>query len=140
MANIRNISKVGAKWKGNTSRAGDNYASGVNDPKKDWGKETAASEKNYEAGVQAGISRKAFGKGVVKAGTESWKKGAIEKGVTRFPEGVQKSGDNYEQGFAPYHAVIEALSLPPRGPKGSDANFERVKAVGKALHQKKIGS
>jgi len=34
--------------------------------------------------------------------------------------------------------VIEGVALPPRGPRGSDVNFERVKAIGKALHEWKL--
>jgi len=138
MAEIRELASVGNKWKKNAAGASESYAEGVKDPKKDWGDNTAAAEKNYETGVQAAISRKAFGKGVKKTGTEGWQKGAVEKGTTRFPQGVAASGDNYVNGFSPYHGVIKNLTLPARGPKGSEANYDRVKKVGMALHAKKI--
>jgi len=138
MADIRDMGSIAGKWKGNTAKAAGNYADGVKDPKKDWGKNTADSEKNYEAGVTAAISRKAFGKGVKNAGTEKWQEGAVNKGAPRFAQGVEASGNAYQDGFTPYQETIKKLVLPPRGPKGSDANFDRVKAVGKALHAKKI--
>jgi hypothetical protein len=138
MADIRDISKVASKWTGNTAKSADNYSAGVQDPKKDWGKNTAAAEGNYEAGVQGAIQRKSFGKGVKSAGTEGWQAGAVNKGVGRFADGVNKSGSNYADGFAPYHKVIKELTLPARGPKGSDQNYARVATVGKALHAKKI--
>lgn len=138
MAEIRDISQIGSKWKKNAAGAGEAYKDGVANPKKDWAGNTAAAEKNYEAGVEAGISRKAFGKGVKNAGNDTWQKGAIEKGGKRFGDGVTASGDKYAENFAPYHAVIKNTVLPARGPKGSDANFERVKKMGQALHAKKL--
>jgi len=137
MAEIRDMGKISTKWKTVTGGAAQQYQDGVQNPKKDWEKETAAGERNYEAGVTAAIGRKAFGKGVKSAGTEGWQSGAITKGVTRFPQGVAASGDAYEVGFTPYHSVIKSLVLPPRGPKGSEGNYDRVKKVGQALHAKK---
>jgi len=138
MADIRDIGSIGNKWKKNAGGAAESYSAGVKDPKKDWADNTAAAEKNYESGVTAAIGRKAFGKGVKKTGTDGWQAGAIDKGTVRFPQGVAASGDNYAEGFSPYHAVIKSLALPARGPKGSDSNYDRVKKVGQALHAKKI--
>ena len=138
MAEIRDLAKVGNKWRTVTSGAGDQYAEGVKDPKKDWEKNTAQAEGSYKVGVQEAITRGAFGKGVRKAGTEKWQAGAVNKGTARFGQGVAASGSAYEEGFGPYHTVIKNTSLPPRGPKGSDANYARVAAMGKALHAKKI--
>jgi len=138
MVQMRPLEKNAGKWKGNTKNSAGNYADGVNNPKKDWAKETAAAEKSYEAGVQKAIARKAFGKGVKDSGTEKWTQGVVTKGVDRFAPGVEASGDNYARGFAPYQATLENLALPARGEKGSDANYDRVKKVGQALHNKKL--
>ncbi len=138
MAEIRDISTIGGKWKKNAAAAGEDYKAGVMNPKKDWAENTAGAEKNYEAGVEAGMQRKAFGKGVKKAGNETWQNGAVNKGGARFAGGVTASGDKYAENFAPFHAVIKNTVLPARGPKGSDANFERVKKMGQALHAKKL--
>ncbi len=138
MPKIRSGSSIGDKWKRRTETAGPEYEAGVRDPKKDWGSATEAAEKNYEAGVQAAIQKKRFGKGVKKAGTAKWQEGAVQKGVPRFGQGVAASGDHYEKGFAPYRDVIERTTLPPRYPKGDPRNFERVKAMGTALHDAKV--
>ena len=46
--------------------------------------------------------------------------------------------DEYAKGFAPYHDVIEKTELPPRYAKGDERNYERVKAIGQALHKAKL--
>jgi len=140
MPEIRETSTIANKWKTVTPARAEQYKLGVQDPKKDWGKNTAEAESNYEAGIKNAITRKAFGKGVKKAGTEAWKIGAVTKGAERFGPGVAASGNKYEEGFAPYRDVIKNTTLPKRGPTGSDENFDRVKAMGKALHSKKISS
>jgi hypothetical protein len=138
MPRIRSGASIGEKWKRRTETAGAEYEAGVKDPKKDWGEETAKSEKNYEAGVQNAMRHKRFGKGVKKAGTAKWQDGAVKKGVARFGQGVAASGDNYEKGFSPFREVIEKTELPPRYAKGDPRNFERVKAMGTALHDAKM--
>lgn len=140
MPKVRSSSAIGSKWKRRTETAGAEYEAGVKDPKKDWGSATEAAEKNYEAGVQNAMRQHRFGKGVKKAGTAKWQDGAVNKGVARFGQGVAASGDNYEKGFSPYRDVIERTTLPPRYPKGDPRNFERVKAMGIALHDAKVKS
>jgi len=139
MPKIRSAVVNAAKWKRRTENAGPEYEAGVSDPKKDWEEETAKAEGNYEVGIQTSIQQKRFGKGVRKAGTAAWQKGAVEKGVAHFGPGVAVSGDNYEKGFSPYRDVIERTVLPPRYPKGDPRNFDRVKVMGTALHKAKIG-
>lgn len=139
MATIRSAGKIAEKWARVTPQRAQDYEEGVNNPKKDWAANTKAAESNYEAGVQQSIRDKRFGKGVTKAGTEKWKEGATTKGVQRFGPGVAMAEGAYEEGFSPYREVIEKLTLPKRYPKGDPRNFERVKAVGVALHNKKIG-
>ena len=138
MPKIRDPHEVSKKWARVTPERAEDYKLGVENPKKDWATETAASEANYETGVKAAISKKRFGKGVKKAGTEKWKKGAVEKGVERFGPGVEKAQAKYEEGFAPYREVIANTTLPPRYPKGDPRNIARVTAMAKALHEKKM--
>lgn len=137
MPKIRSASQTAEKWARVTPQRAPDYEIGVQNPKKDWAEETAKAEKNYEAGIQKSIQEKSFGKGVKKAGTSKWQKGAVGKGVARYGQGVVAAVDDYEKGFAPYRDVIENTKLPPRYPKGDPRNFERVKAMGTALHEAK---
>ena len=34
--------------------------------------------------------------------------------------------------------VMEGVTLPARGPKGDPKNYDRVKAIGEALHKYKV--
>lgn len=138
MPNVRSASEVASKWGRVTPERAPDYEDGVRNPKKDWAQATKNAEDTYKQGVTAAISRGAFGKGVDKAGTSKWQKGAVEKGVDRFGPGVQVAQDDYEKGVSPYLDVIERTVLPPRYPKGDPRNIARVQAIAKALHDKKV--
>jgi len=138
MAKIKDTSTIAEKWQRRAGSAGTEYEEGVRNPRADWATETAKAESNYEQGVQAGIQRKSFGKGVKKAGTDTWQKNSISKGPQRYSQGVALAGDKYAEGFAPFAQVIGATNLPARGPKGDPKNIQRVATMAKALHDKKI--
>ncbi len=117
--------------------AGPEYLSGVENPRKPWAEATKAAEGNWLAGVTKAGQDKRFGRGVDKAGNSKYLKGVQEKGVGRYEEGVRLAEDAYADGIAPYLQVIESITLPPRGPKGSPQNIKRVEIMSKALHEKK---
>lgn len=114
----------------------DRFEEGVRNPDKDWADETSKAEPNYEEGVKKAIARKAFGKGVKKAGTEKQKSQTI-KNITRWSEGVSGAEDIMAKAMGPVVAVMEATTLPPRYPKGDKRNYERVVTVGTALRKAK---
>jgi hypothetical protein len=118
--------------------AGDDYKTGVQNPRADWEAQTKAAEGNYEQGIQKAISAKRFGKGVARAGTEKWRFKALSVGADRYQVGVAMSEDAYATGIKPYLEVIERTSLPPRFPRGDPRNVKRVEAMAAALHAKKI--
>lgn len=138
MAKIKALNTIAAKWTRRAASAGPEYLEGVKNPRADWATETKAAERAYEAGVNAAIGRKAFGKGVSNAGTETWQRNAIEKGPGRFTQGINLSTGDYEAGFAPYRDVIANTQLPARGPKGDPQNIQRVSVLAEALHAKKL--
>ncbi len=125
------------RWKSRAAAASQTYVDGVNNPRRDWAEATAAAEANYAQGIQSAVSKKSFSKGVKRVGSEKQKRGVTEKGATRFAQGVQLGDANYQTGIAPYIQELESKTLPPRGPKGSPANLERVRAVNDALFKKK---
>lgn len=126
-----------AKWKTRATAAAPDFKAGVQNPRRDWAAATKGAEAAYTAGVQAAITNKSFSKGVDHAGTDKWQRNASTKGADRYAAGVSASGDNYKNGFAPYASALANVNLPPRGAKGSDANYNRSKAVGQALHTTK---
>ena len=139
MPKIRSASDIADKWKRVTPGRTEDYRLGVENPKKDWADETKKAESTYKEAITKSLAEGRFGKGVDAAGTEKWKDGAILKGIPRWGQGVEFGIENYEKGFAPYRDVIERTTLPKRYPKGDPRNYERVKAIGSALHKEKVG-
>lgn len=139
MPNIRDIRTLQDKWVRRAQQASPDYEDGVRNPATDWQQATVAAREAWAAGVQAAAQRNAFATGVARAGTQKWQQNAIRKGARRFGEGVQVAAEEnaWQQGFEPYHRVIQSVQLPPRGPKGDPRNIERVSAMARALRQEK---
>jgi len=136
MVKTKGVDRTVAKWKTKVAAAGPDYLDGVTNPKADWQTETSKAESSYEQGVQAAIGRKSFGKGVARAGTAKWQRGAIEKGGIRWTSGVALAEDEYRSGMSEVISTIESTALPPRGPKGDPKNYDRTRVLGTALHNK----
>uniref|UniRef100_A0A6H1ZWS8 Uncharacterized protein n=1 Tax=viral metagenome TaxID=1070528 RepID=A0A6H1ZWS8_9ZZZZ len=133
MAAIKPLEQSSDKWVRRASVAGPDYQAGVQNPRKAWASAALEGEGNYKAGVTAAAARGAFGAGVRAAGDAKWQKGALQKGPGRFAEGVAIGKDEWNKGFAPYQSAIAAITLPPRGAKGSPQNIQRVAAIAMAL-------
>ena len=129
MAQIKSLDKIASKFVTVTpQRSRQQYREGVSAPRRSWSGATAAAEGNYEQGVQAAITRKSFGKGVRAAGDSKQMTNAAGKGATRFGPGVAEAGPAYNAGFAPYHAAIGSVTLPPRFARRDPRNLARVSA------------
>ena len=137
MPAIKSISIIAEKWARVTPQRAADFELGVKNPRRPWKESAKAAESTYEAGIQAGIARKAFGKGVEAAGNEKWQRRSVEVGPTRFAQGVQVAQPDYEKGFAKYRDVIEKTTLPPRYPKSDPRNIDRVKVMADALAKAK---
>jgi hypothetical protein len=138
MATIKALSDISEKWSSVTPGRSAYFEDGVRNPRKDWAQAAAASESAYSDGVSAAVARKGYSTGVRKAGTDKWSEKTLSKGVERWPSGVRAAGTDYEDGFSPFHRVIESTTLPPRRATGDPSNIERVTAIATALHQAKV--
>jgi len=132
---VPNVSKVAAKWARRAGSAGTEYSEGVANTTRSWQAASKGAEKNYTAGVTAAASAGRYGKGVDRAGDTKWKKGAMEKGPARFAQGVAVAEGDYAGAMGPVLEVIARTNLPERGPTGSEGNYQRTSAIGKALRQ-----
>lgn len=137
---IKPLGKIAEKWAKRASAAGPDYKEGVLTTPKDQAGLAIAAAPAYEAGVTEAIGRGAFQKGLQEAGTAKWKKKASEKGSRRYPEGVRDAEPEFQSGFAPMHAALSGLTLPPRGLRNSSENYERSRIVGNTLHEVRVGS
>lgn len=137
MPTVKAIAKIAEKWARVTPQRSADYEAGVRDPIKDWATNTTAANAAYKAGVTEAVAKDRFVKGVQKAGTERWKRKAVEVGPARFSQGVQVAQPDYEKGFAPFRDVIEKTTLPPRFAKGDPRNVDRVRVMAAALAAEK---
>lgn len=140
MPAIKPTARVAEKWSRVTPQRTEDYRDGVESPRVDWATAAANAEDQYSAGVQAAIAQKRFGSGIKAAGTTKWKEKSLQKGPSRFAEGVSLGAADYEKGFSKFRDVIERTTLPPRGPKGDPRNVERVRAMAAALRAAKTGT
>ena len=137
MIPVKSIDKIAKKWSDRAAISEDDYKDGIKNPKKDWETEALESKDNYESAIRESITRDARSKGISKAGTKKWQGKAVEKSG-RWAPGISGAVDEYRKEFGPMVDVISAVDLPPRYPAGDPRNYERSKAVGTALHAKKI--
>ena len=139
MPAIKPARAIAEKWARVTPQRDADYRAGVEAPLKDWATEAFNANDRYVEGVTAAAQAGRYANGVQAAGTEKWKRGALQKGVSRWGPGVRVAQSDYERGFGPFRDVIERVELPPRRPAGDPANIERVAAIARALHEAKVG-
>lgn len=137
MAKIRAMNLISAKWARVAAASGASYEEGITNPTGDYAAGALAADGSWKAGVQAAVGRGAFAAGVRKAGNEKWQRNAKAKGPARYSQGVTIAQPDYEAGFAPYHQVISTTALPPRGPRRSPQNLQRVAVMAQALGARK---
>lgn len=139
MAAVKPGADVASKWARVTPQRAEDYKLGVMNPRTPWAAAARGAEDRYKTGVNDGITRGAFGKGVTAAGDQKWQRKSVEKGPTRFAEGVSLSAPDYQAAVQPYLDTIAGTQLPPRFAKGDPRNVERVRAISQALRKRKTG-
>lgn len=137
MAAIKDVSQIAKKWANVTPGRAAQYEEGVRNPTRDYAANTAAAAPAYAAGVQAAIANDRFKKGVQKSGNAKWQDRAAKLGPQRYGPGVQAAEGDYLSGFAPYREAILGVALPPRGPRRSPQNLQRVTAMVQAISMRK---
>jgi hypothetical protein len=138
--NIKSLDAIASKYAEVTPGRAAFYQAGVLNPKADWETNTKAAAGNYASGVQAGIAKGSFAKGVSAAGTGKWQKKTSTVGVDRWGAGVSAGADDYKTGFSKYHGVLSSLKTSARKETGNPANYQIVAEIGNALHKAKVGS
>lgn len=133
MVSMPSTSDAAEKFSRRGSQASQDYQSGVqNSSDSEWQGGAQEGASNWEEGVQEAIANNAFSNGVSNPAA-SWQQRSLELGASRFGPGVSASQGKYETSVQPYFDGLEALSLTPRGPRGSEQNFQRSREVGQRL-------
>lgn len=139
MVNIKSLETITSKWAEVTPQRAPYYEQGVKAPTRDWSTEAVKGQTAYEAAMRDPKVLALRSTKIKAVGTEKWSRKATSVGPSRFREGVPAAKDDYSKGFAPFQGVIAALSLPEKGARGDPKNYARVQAIGKALHDKRLG-
>lgn len=140
MAQIRPLDFVVTKYTQVTPGRTEQYRAGVQAPRRPWQAQATAAGPTYRTAVTSAAAAGRYEQGVARAGDAKWSRGAVTKGPDRFATGVSAAGPDYQAGFAPYHQVIQATALPAKGPRGTEANIERVRVMARALNQRRVGA
>lgn len=136
---MKTASQSSQKFVERAGAATQDYVAGAQSTSKDQAAAAIAGAGNYAAGVQAAITAKRYEKGLQESGKAGWLKGVTEKGAERFASGVASGASKYATNSGKYDGARGAAAALPRGPKGSEANYNRAKAVGQALRKLKTG-
>ena len=136
---VKDAAVIAEKWARVTPGRTPDYLQGIQNPRYSWAASAAAAEPNYKTGVTEAATRGAFSKGVKAAGDAKWQRNSLAKGQTRYAEGVAVGQPDYLAGVAPYIEVIRSTVLPPRFPRGSPQNIQRVAVLNAALRKRKTG-
>lgn len=116
MGTPRTIQEARANFIAAAPLVAERYRNGVN--RADW--ESAASsqqaEANYSQGVQRAIQRGTRIQGIQRAGNQTWRNGATQKGAPVIGQRMQEAADKYVQNFTPIKQAIDnaVAQLPPR--------------------------
>jgi len=139
MVTIKSLDKITDKWSKVTPERAPYYEEGIKAPARDWSAGAVAGQSAYESAMRDPKVLKLRETHIKAVGSEKWSRKAIAVGPARFREGVPAAKDDYSKGFSTYHGVISALALPEKGARGDPKNYARVKAIGDALHSKRMG-
>lgn len=131
--------RAAERWSRRSAAAAGDYADGVQQTSRSWATAAAAGKANFAAGVQAAIAGGRYEKGITAAGDQKWKRNTVEKGPMRYSQGVQLGAGDFGSAIGPVLEVISRTDLPPRGPVGSEGNYQRAAAIGKALRRLRTG-
>lgn len=136
---VKSAQAAATKFIANAQAAAPAYATGVANAGGKWATNTAASADAWQQGVTTAAANGRFAAGVNQASQTKYQTRASGPGAQRYPQGVAGAQAAYQNGVAPYLTTISNLTLPPRQPRGSAANNQRVSVITAALRAQKLG-
>jgi hypothetical protein len=135
---IKPSADIAKKWAEVTPGRESYYAAETPAAASVWEANTKAASGNYKSSISAAGIEQRFSGGVAKAGAAKFARKVTAVGVSRFGPGVSAAKDDMAAGFDPHQAVLAALTIPDRAPRGSTSNYRVVDVVGDALHKKRL--
>jgi hypothetical protein len=137
---VKDVTASAQKFVQRAQAAGGDYSAGVSNAGGKWAANTKGAAQTWSLGVQQAITDGRYANGINQNSQSKYQTRASTVGAQRYPTGVAGAQQSWAAGVTPYLQTISNLNLPPRQPKGSAANYQRVQAVGDALRAKKLGT
>ncbi len=125
------------KWQARAGGAGNDYATGVANPKRDQAAAAAAAAQTWATGVQQAVTNGTFAKNVLAA-KDKYVRNATGKGAQRYPGGITAAVPDFSNKIDKVLSVLNTIDVPSRMPKGDPGNWQISMAVGQALRAAKI--
>ena len=138
MIKVKSVTEVRDKWLDVTPGRASYYEKEASVAGADWEKGAADASGAYKASISAANIEALFKGGVKRAGASKYERKVKDVGVARFSSGVSVAGSDFEAGVSPFLDEISKITLPVRQPRGSEANYARVRDIGVALHKKRL--
>ncbi|HLJ76895.1 MAG TPA: hypothetical protein VKT75_05755 [Acidobacteriaceae bacterium] len=137
---VKNAQQAAQKYVQNAQAAAPAYASGVQNAGQKWQQNTAAAADTWAAGVVQATTDGRFQNSVNQASATKYQTRSSSVGPQRYQTGVAGAQQSWQTNTQPYLNTLAQLTLQPRQPKGSAANYQRVQQVGQALRAQKLGT
>lgn len=135
---VKDAGTSAQKWVTNAGNAVNAYKAGIQSPKQSQSGAAIAAAPTWQQAVASPAAASAFTAGLRNAGDTAWQNGALNKGAARYPQGVQLAQGKWQTNTQPYLQTIAGLNLPAKGVRGAAQNYQRVQAVGQALHAQRV--
>jgi hypothetical protein len=135
---LKDANAYAAKFANRAQAAANDYVAGVQASTGQAAAAAAAADK-WQQGVSAASAKAAFVANVNAAGDAMWKAGVQSKGQARYGPGVQAGQNKWAAKVQKFFTALKAVTLPPRGLRGSAQNAQISAAVQAALHAAKTG-
>jgi len=135
---VKPLAEVAKKWADVTPGRSAYYEAAASVAGSDWESGAAAAAGAFKAAVTAANIEALFKGGVKKAGAAKYNRKVKDVGVARFGPGVTAAAPDFEAGVAPMLDEISKITLSARAPRGSEANYARVREIGTVLHKKRL--
>ncbi len=135
---VKSIDASTIKWAERARGASAEYAVEAEAAATVWETNTKKAADTYGMAISAAGIKTRFERGVARAGAAKYARKITSVGAGRFATGVDAATTDYKSGAEPYYAVLSALNLPSRKPRGDPANIARVEMGNKALHAKRL--
>lgn len=138
--NVPSIGSVAGKWRRRVEGAADDYKAGVQTKGSRWQAATDAASGTFKTAISSPDMENRYKAGIAKAGQAKYTRRAIAVGPDRYSQAAPVAEQDFSSGMAPVLQAIASVDLPPRGPRGSVQNYNRVKPIGDALSKLRTGS